>query len=158
MLDFLERIGWRARRRPIAQFGHALGGVAGVLLAVGLIAIGTDKAREGSGATGAVLCGLLAVVAFFAASQVPPAAQPACVSAIAIGVPATCFFALTVDASGTTTSVTEASFVGAFLLLVAWLVGPVKGRAVLLGVALFLVWSAIMGEVSAPRSALPAVA
>jgi hypothetical protein len=147
VLEWLDRLGWRGRRRAQPLLGHAIGAGGGALVAVGVIVLGIDSAEDdGSGGVGALLSVLLVVVALVVMLRTPGPVRSGCVAAVVIGAPSLWFFAITVESSSG--SLTAFYLLSVASLTALYLLGPTRGRAVLLGVALLFVWGWIAGEVA----------
>ena len=140
------QLGWRARHRAAPFLSHALGAGGGALLAVGVVVLGIHFGEDdNSGTPGAVLSAALVIAALVLMSRLPAAARSACIAAIVIGVPSTWFFLITVESS--TASTTGAQLLSAGVLLVLFLFGPTRGRAVLLGASLLFAANLVVGEI-----------
>jgi hypothetical protein len=139
------QVGWRGRSRVAPFLSHALGAGGGALVALGVLVLGFDYAEDdSSGTLGAALCAVLLVAALIVMTRVPAPARSACVAAVVIAAPGLWFFAITVESS-------SGALTGFYLLSIAtlvalFLVGPTRGRAVLLGVALLFLWGWVVGE------------
>lgn len=140
-----DRVGWRGERRVAPFLSHALGAGGGALVALGVLVLGFDYAEDdASGTLGAALCVLLVVAALIAMTRVPAPARSSCVAAVVIAAPGLWFFAITVEsASG---SLTGFYLISIVTLLTLFLIGPTRGRAILLGVALLFLWGWVTGE------------
>lgn len=142
----VRTLGWRATRRPKPLVGTSLAGVAGVLLAVGVVTIGAAQARGdgGSGVAGTILS-LVLVAAGLALLRLAPHPLPSAgTSALVIAVPSFWVFLLVVQSGSSSgdaaTVLTAATLVGFYLF------GPARGRAVFLALALLLIWGFVLGK------------
>lgn len=139
------QVGWRGRRRVAPFLSHALGAGGGALVALGVLVLGFDYAEDdASGTLGAALCALLVIAALIVMTRAPAPGRSACVAAVVIAAPGLWFFAITVESS--TGSLTGFYLLSIITLTVLFLVGPTRGRAILLGVALLFLWGWITGE------------
>ncbi|HUF85056.1 MAG TPA: hypothetical protein VMQ81_10740 [Acidimicrobiia bacterium] len=139
------QVGWRGQRRVAPFLSHALGAGGGALVALGVLVLGFDYAEDdASGSLGAALCALLVVAALVAMTRVPAPARSACVAAAVIAAPGLWFFLITVESSAG--SLTGFYVLSIGTLVTLFLVGPTRGRAVLLGVALLFLWGWVVGE------------
>ena len=140
-----DRAGWRGRRRVAPFLSHALGAGGGALVALGVLVLGFDYGEDdGSGTLGTALCLLLVVAALVVMTRVAAPVRSACVAAVVVAAPGFWFFAITVEsASGSLTGFYVLSIV---TLTTLFLIGPTRGRAILLGVALLFLWGWVTGE------------
>jgi hypothetical protein len=141
---------WRFERRGTPWFGHAIAGGGGALTAIGVIAIGIDlypDDGDGAGWVGALLCAGLVVVSLLLLRALPDVARPACVAASAIGIAGAVAF---VVFPGTDRFEDLRPFFAVVIAAwaIAFVVGPAKGRTLLLGLALLLAFSWAMAEVA----------
>jgi hypothetical protein len=145
-VGFLERLGaWAGRRAEprlwisLAGAGCALA-VAGVVIISGDAQVGDEGFSDGSRVPGIILCLAVAAVGYvllhlFAES---PAAT-AGVTAIALAVPPLFYF-LTFDGDGVPPWSAEGILaLSALVWLVSYVIGPARGRPLLLGAGLFAV-------------------
>ncbi|MDQ1520192.1 MAG: hypothetical protein QOI55_1265 [Actinomycetota bacterium] len=150
-----NRSGWRAERRGTPWFGHAIAAGGGALVAIGVVAIGGDVYPNGSddpGWIGALLCLALIVVAAVALPRVPSAVRSACVAAIAIAVPGGVGFIFFPGVNGLG-DVRPFFAVTIVLWLLAFVLGPTRGRTLFFGLALLLAFSWALTEVADVGSA-----
>lgn len=144
---FLAQLGWRGERRAAPFLSHALGAGGGALIALGVFVLGIDGAEDdGSGTVGALLSALLIAAATVVMLRTPGPVRSGCVAALAIGVPSLWFFAVTVQSSdGSTTAFLLLTFLSYAVLFA---VPPTRGRALLLGLALLVLWSFATTEIA----------
>jgi hypothetical protein len=144
---FLDRIGWRGERRAAPFLSHALGAGGGALLAIGALVLGGEHSDDGtSGTVGAILCALLIAAAIVVMLRTPGPVRSGCVAALVLGVPGLWFFATTLESSSG--SLTAFNLLGFASFFVLFLVPPTRGRGIFLGLALALLWSFVVTEVS----------
>jgi hypothetical protein len=153
---FLGTIGARAQRRPEPRMWVAVAAVGCALAVFGLFLISGDAQAgdsegDGSNVPGIVLC-LVVVLAGYALMQLlrdAPAAS-AGVTAVILGLPALALF-LTIDVDDVPPFSIEL-FLGLPALVwgVSYLVGPGRGRPVLLGFALVFAWLFVLQLVEDP--------
>jgi hypothetical protein len=153
---FVGAIGARAERRAEPRMWVTIAAVGCALAVFGLFLISGDAQAgdgdgDGSNVPGIVLC-LLVVLAGYALMQLlrdAPAAS-AGVTAVILGLPALALF-LTIDVDDVPPFSIEL-FLGLPALVwgVSYLVGPGKGRPVLLGFALVFAWLFVLQVVEDP--------
>ncbi len=148
VLDAARRwLGWRTRIRPFPALTGALGAAGGLLVVVGVIALGADQATDdGSGTAGAAFCAVTILVALVAMIVGTEPVRAGAVAATVVAVPAFWVFLLAVDASGDPSSAIEV------LTLISWVVlffaPPAKGRAVFLAGSVALLWLFVVDQVA----------
>jgi hypothetical protein len=156
----LARLGAWAARRSEPRLWVSIAG-AGCLLAVtGLLAIAGDAQVEDSGDTGSTAPGiilfLLVVAAGYALlhfAREAPAAS-AGVTAVVLGLPPLMYF-LTFDESDLPPFSLEAVLgASALVWIVSYMVGPGRGRPLLLGAGLVFAWLFVLQVVEDPFSGL----
>jgi hypothetical protein len=141
---------WRSARRGTPWLGHAIAGGGGALVAAGVVAIGADLYPDPSddpGWAGALLCVALVVVSIVALPRVPALIRSALIATIAVGIAGAAGFLLLPGVHGVDDlrgffALTVAAWV------VAFLVGPTRGRTLLLGLALLLAFTWALAEVA----------
>ncbi|HEU0170967.1 MAG TPA: hypothetical protein VFR26_05940, partial [Acidimicrobiales bacterium] len=153
---FVGAVGARAERRAEPRMWVTIAAVGCALAVFGLFLISGDAQAgdgdgDGSNVPGIVLC-LLVVLAGYALMQLlrdAPAAS-AGVTAVILGLPALALF-LTIDVDDVPPFSIEL-FLGLPALVwgVSYLVGPGKGRPVLLGFALVFAWLFVLQVVEDP--------
>jgi hypothetical protein len=151
-----DRLGTRARQRPEPRMWVAIAAVGCALAVAGLFVISGDAQAgdgdgDGSPVTGIVLS-LLVVVAGYALMRLlreAPAAS-AGVTAVILGLPGLAFF-LTVDIDDVPPFSLEAVLgLPALAWGISYVVGPGRGRPVLLGFALVFAWLFVLQVVEDP--------
>jgi hypothetical protein len=144
--EFLARLGAWARRRAEPRLWISLAGagcalaVAGVVIISGDAQVGEDGLSDGSRLPGIVLCLAVAAVGYALLHWFAEApAATAGVTAIALAVPPFFYF-LTFDADGAPPWSAEAILaLSAVVWLVSYVIGPARGRPLLLGAGLVAV-------------------
>jgi hypothetical protein len=149
--------GWRAQRRPVPQLGHLIGAAGGALAVLAPIFYGGDSATSGdsvSGTTGAALCFLAVAVALVGMHWLPGPGRAACTSVVAVGIAAFWVFALEVKDSPGKPTVLLALLTLSYAAV--YLVGPARGRGILLALALLVAWNFVVAQVTdVDRGILP---
>ena len=140
---------WRLAHRPDVRFGHAAGGVAGILAAVATVAFVVEVTDDDATLPGVGFNLLLIAIALAAGFWLRGPVRSAGVAAIAIAIPQVWFFAIVGDGDGVERGdfrVILALSVAAYLLfyLLTW----TRGRAVFLGLALFFGANWVVFEVA----------
>jgi hypothetical protein len=141
--------GWRAQRRPVPQLGHLIGAAGGALAVLAPIFYGYDSATSSesvSGTTGAALCFLAVAVALVGMHWLPGPARAACTSVVAVGIAAFWVFALEVRDSPGKPTVLLALLTLSYAAV--YLVGPARGRGILLALALLVAWNFVVAQVT----------
>ncbi len=152
VMDATQRwLGWRTRVRPFPALTSALGAAGGLLVIIGVIALGGDQAvDDGSGTAGAAFCALAILVALVAMIVGTEPIRAGAVAVAVIAVPAFWVFLLAVDADSDPTTAIE------ILTLVSWavlfFVPPTKGRVVFLAVTVALFWFFVVDQVADDNS------
>lgn len=141
-----SRLGWTALRRPTPGGGYAIGGVGGILIALGMIALGGDyfTNNDRSGSVGAILCAGLVIVALVAAGLTTGPPRSAALASLVLTVPGFWVFALVVHHPKNSSF--KLSYILIALVFAAiYSIGPARGRAIFLGLALIfgLTWMVV---------------
>jgi hypothetical protein len=150
--DLITRLGWRAERRPTPWLHHAVAAGGGAVFALGVIVLAEEAVPDASddpALWSALICAASVALGFVLAARadLPGALPSAAVSLVAIGIAATAGFLFF-------PGVQDFSDIRPFLLVtiggwtVVWMIGPLRGRAVFLALALGTVWFWVIGEVS----------
>ncbi|MFN8037521.1 MAG: hypothetical protein U0V73_16495 [Acidimicrobiia bacterium] len=144
----VRTVGWRARRRPQPLLGTSLAGMGGLLLSLGIVVLGAKQAadNDGVGWPGAVLSVVLLAAGLAVLRYTPNPVRSAGTTMAVVAVPAFWVFVLLVKENSTPGDGDTVALLGAISLGVLYLVGPARGRAVLLAVALVLLWSFVAGK------------
>ncbi len=140
-------LGWRTRIRPFPALTSALGAAGGLLVIIGVIALGADQAADdGSGTAGASFCAVTILVALVAMIVGTEPVRAGAVAATVVAVPAFWVFLLAVDTDTDPTTAIE------ILTLISWAVlffaPPTKGRAVFLAGTVALLWIFVVDQVA----------
>src|SRR5262245_33852286 len=140
---------WRLSHRPDIWFGHAAGGVAGVLVAAAVLAFVIEVTDDDATLPGVGFNLLLIAAALAAGFFVRGPVRSAAVAALVFAIPQFWAFAVVGDGEG----IDRGDFRIILLLSVAtyvvfYLLTWTRGRAVLLGLALLLFTNWIVFEVS----------
>jgi hypothetical protein len=123
---------------------RALGGVGGVLFAVGAIGFGIERRTEGgSAALGIVLSLAVFAVGYVGVVRTDGALRAAALAALVVAVPAFWSFATGDESFSDTTAALLASALTWALL---WVLGPTRSHGLLLGVALVGLWLWVVAE------------
>lgn len=139
--------GWRGLRRPLPQPGHLIGAAGGAVAVLAPVVYGGDGAGTGSGGTrGAVLCLAAVVLALVGLHFAPGPVRSACVSVLAVAIPAFWIFVLWVE--NPPSSLTPGLLLIALSYAAVWAIGPGRGRAILLALALLVTWNLVIIEVA----------
>ena len=145
-VGFLARLGARAGRRAEPRLWISLAGagcalaVAGVVIISGDAQVGDEGFSDGSRVPGIILCLVVAAAGYVLLRLFTESpAATAGVTAIALAVPPLFYF-LTFDGDGTPPWSAEGILaLSALVWLVSYVVGPARGRPLLLGAGLFAV-------------------
>jgi hypothetical protein len=140
---------WRLAHRPDLRFGHAAGGVAGILVAAAIAAFVVEVTDDDATLPGVGFNLLLIAAALAAGYFVRGPVRSAAVAAMVFAIPQVWLFAIIGDGEG----VDRGDFRVVLLLSVAtyvlfYALTWTRGRAVLLGVALLLFTNWIVFEVA----------
>jgi hypothetical protein len=140
---------WRLARRPDLRFGHAAGGVAGILVAAAIVAFVVEVTDDDATLPGAGFNLVLVAAALAAGYFVRGPVRSAAVAALVFAIPQVWLFAIIGDGEG----VDRGDFRIILLLSVAtyvlfYALTWTRGRAVLLGLALLMFTSWIVFEVA----------
>ncbi len=140
---------WRLANRPDVRFGHAAGGVAGILVAAAVVAFVVAATGDEPRVPGVAFTLALIIAALGAGFLVRGPVRSAAVSAIVLAVPLLWVFAILGGGDGVERGdfrlillLTIASYV--LLYLLTW----TRGRAILLGLALLFAANWIVFEVA----------
>ena len=140
---------WRLSHRPDTRFGHAAGGVAGVLIVAALVAFVTAIDNDDPQIAGVLLSIVLLVAAVLAGYWQRGPVRSAAVTALVLTFPVLWISAVIGDGEGTGQSDVRLVFILITVsYLVLYLVTWTRGRGVLLGGALFVAASWIVFEVA----------
>ena len=146
--SLMDRLGWRAERRPEPGFAHALGAGAAAFAVFAVFALIIEVTSDDATLPGVGFYLVLGIVSFLVGAQISGPVRAAAVTAIVFSVPLIWFFAFLGDGEGGSTGdiraiylLTVASY--AALYLFTW----TRGRNVLLGLALLLFVSWLVFEV-----------
>lgn len=150
--DLLTRLGWRAERRPTPWLHHAVAAGGGAVFAFGVIGLAGEAAPDASddpALWSALICAASVAFGLVLAARdgVPGALPSAAVSLVGIGIAATAAF-LFLPGSQEFSDLRPLLLVVIGAWAVIWLIGPLRGRAVFLALALGTAWFWIVGEVS----------
>lgn len=140
---------WRLGHRPDVRFGHAAGGVAGILAAAAVLAFVVEVTDDDATLPGVGFNLALMAVALAVGSRVRGPVRSAAVAAIVVAVPQVWAFAIAGDGEG----IEFGDFRAILLLSVAsyallYALTWTRGRAVLLGFALLFLVNWIVFEVA----------
>jgi hypothetical protein len=140
---------WRLRHRPDLRFGHAAGGVAGILAAAAIVAFVIEVTDDDATLPGVGFNLVLIAAALAVGYLVRGPVRSAAVAAILFAIPQVWLFAIIGDGEG----VDRGDFRIVLLLSVAtyvlfYTLTWTRGRAVLLGLALLLFTNWIVFEVA----------
>lgn len=140
---------WRVDQRPDVRFGHAAGGVAGILLAAAVVGFVVEVTDDDPTLPGVFFNLALIAAALFAGTRVRGPARSAGVAAIAIAVPLVWLFAIVGGGSGPE----RGDFRLIMLLTIAcyavlYVIGWTRGRAVFLGLAVLVAAGWLVFEVA----------
>jgi hypothetical protein len=155
-----SRLGRTAFRRPTPGGGYAIGGVGGILIALGAIALGGDyfTNSDQSGSVGAILCAGLIIVALVAAGLTTGPPRSAALASLVLTVPGFWTFALVVHHPKNSSF--KLSYILVALVFAAiYSIGPARGRAIFLGLALIfgLTWMVVQVQADRPVPFAPSV-
>ena len=138
--------------RPPPWLGRALAAGGGTLITIGVVTLEGDHApTSGPAYVPALACVAMVAVAYVLWRFVPSLVRAALVPLVVIGIGATFAFLFLTDAN-------SFADVRPFLLLasgawaLAWAVGSLRGRALLLALALVGMWFWATGEISKPST------
>jgi hypothetical protein len=145
--NLLARLGWRAERRPEPGFAHVLGAGAGVFIVFATFFVIAEVTGDDPTVPGALFNLALLVVALLVGAQIAGPVRTGAVAVAVLTVPLVWGFTLFGSGSGgdgdtrAFYALTIVSYAVLYLLL--W----TKGRGILLGLALLLLFSWIVGEI-----------
>lgn len=140
---------WRLRHRPDVRFGHATGGVAGVLVAAAVIAFVAELADDDATLPGTGFSVALIVAALAAGHVIRGPVRSAAIAATAVAVPLLWFFAVAGDFEGLDRGDARVVLLLSIVSYLAlYAAGWTRGRAILLGLALLFAAGWIVFEVA----------
>jgi hypothetical protein len=145
---------WRLAHRPDTRFGHAAGGVAGVLVVAAMVAFAAAIDNDDPQVAGSLFSIAVLVAAVFAGYWKRGPIRSAAVTAIVLAFPLLWIFAVIGDGKGVGRSDVRLVFILITVSYVAmYLLTWTRGRGVLLGGALFVAATWLVSEVAddAPR-------
>ena len=145
---------WRLAHRPDTRFGHAAGGVAGVLVVAAMVAFAAAIDQDDPQVAGSLFSIAVLVAAVFAGYWQRGPIRSAAVTAIVLAFPLLWIFAVIGDGDGVGRSDVRLVFILITVSYVAmYLLTWTRGRGVLLGGALFVAATWLVSEVAdeAPR-------
>jgi hypothetical protein len=151
----LERLGWRAERRPEPGFAHTLGAAAAAFLVFATLALIGEITGDDPTLPGVGLNLVLLAAGVVIGMQIAGPVRSACVTLIVLTVPLIWFFLFLEDGGST------GKARGFYLLVlgsyaVFYLLVWTKGRGIFLGLVLLLLVSWVVWEVgSADRGPVP---
>lgn len=130
-----------AEERPQPRLGVAIAGISGALIAVGFAGIGLEwmDSDNPSGVLGALLMGLVAVGALLVLHLYPRCFPSAGTGAVVVAAPLFWLFAMFGAGEGDLTKVKVTVALIALTVLAMFMVGPARGRTVLLAVGLLAI-------------------
>ena len=150
------RLGWRARERPTGSFSVALGGAAGLFVVAAVVVLIVELAGDRDDVTGpgaGCTAGLL--IAAYVAAQWRGPVRSAATTAVVLSVPLFFLFLIAGDGNASQDDVSLAFALSAVALAVAFFVGSLRARAVLLGATLIFAWAFLILQVSDSSSPIP---
>lgn len=139
---------WRLEHRPDVRFGHAAGGVGGILVAAAAVAFVVATTGDDPTLPGVAFTAGLVVVALLAGWRVRGPVRSAAVAAIAVSVPLVWAFAVLGDSEGGRGDFRLVLLLTIATYVVLYLASWTRGRAVLLGLVLLFAASWIVFEVA----------
>ncbi len=154
--SLLDRLGWRAERRPEPGFAHTLGAAAAAFLVFATFFLIIEiTGSDDPTLVGVALNAILFVGAFVLGSQQSGPVRSAAVTVMVLTVPIIWFFLfLGNGGSG------DGDLRGIYLLALAtyavlYLLVWTKGRAIFLGLALLILFSWVVWEIDSGQNQLP---
>ena len=154
--SFIERLGWRAERRPEPGFAHVLGAGAGAFLVFAMVALVIEITDDDATLPGVIGSLILLAAALWFGNKGPGPVRSACVTVAVLCVPLFWVFAFVGDGS----SPDSGKLRGVYLLTILtysalYIFAWTRGRAILLGLALVVLFSWIVSEVQGGETLVP---
>lgn len=143
--NLLERLGWRAERRPEPGFAHVLAAGGGAFVVFAVAAVISEIGGDDLTLPGVLLSLLVVAAAYAAGMRVESGpVRSAAVTAIVLATPMVWFFVFFGDGGGSDST-------GVYLLTIAsyaafYVLGWTRGRAVFLGLGLLFLFGWITSE------------
>ncbi len=146
-LGLMERLGWRAERRPEPGFAHALGAGAAAFAVFAVFALVIEVTSQDATAPGVGFYLLLSVAAILGGAQMAGPVRAAATTALVFSVPLIWIFAFVGDGTSGDDTLRWIYLLVSASYLALYLVSWTKGHAIFLGLALLLLASWITTEV-----------
>lgn len=153
--SFVERLGWRAERRPEPGFAHVLGAGAGAFLVFAMVALVVEITSEDATLPGVIGSLVLLGASLWFGVKGPGPLRSACVAVIALTVPLLWAFAFIGDGSGERGATRGIYLLSVLTYLAFYIVVWTRGRAIFLGLALVIAFSWVVSEVQGGDALIP---
>jgi len=147
-----ERLGWRADRRPEPGFAHVLGAGAGAFAVFAMVALVIEISSDDVTLPGVLLSLALGALAVVLGMRFAGPIKSASVTVIVLVVPLLWAFALAGDGSADKGSIRGIYLLSVVTYAAFYFLVWTRGRAVLLGLGLLLLFAWITSEVEGGES------
>lgn len=143
----IERLGWRAERRPEPGFAHALGAGAAAFAVFAVFALVIEVTSNDATGPGVIAYLLLGIASILLGAQMTGPVRAAATTAIVFSVPLIWIFAFVGDGSSGDDTLRWIYLLVSVSYLALYLVSWTRGHAIFLALALLIVASWVTTEV-----------